>query len=67
MAAVNDLRAREPAAALLERAYRMALLLQARCAAATTADDAAGAGFERHALAAELLALLDEARAALLR
>lgn len=58
---------REAAAALLERAYRMALLLQARCAAAAAAPETEDDRFERHVLAAELLAVLDEARAALLR
>jgi hypothetical protein len=57
----------ERAAALLERAYRMALLLQGRvCAAgAGTAEDPAHS-FEQVAVAAELVAILDDARAALL-
>lgn len=45
--------------ALLERAYRLALLLDEACRAAR--DDAA---FDRAVLSAELLALLDDARAA---
>lgn len=58
---------REQVAALLERAYRMALVLQGRvCAtAACTAEDPAHS-FEQVAVAAELVAILDDARAALL-
>ncbi len=51
----------QEAAALLERAYRMALLLQGRLGDCT--DEAA---FEPMALARELLSLLDDARVALL-
>ena len=51
----------QDAAALLERAYRMALLLQGRLA--TGADEAA---FEPMTLAGELVTLLDDARVALL-
>jgi hypothetical protein len=57
----------ERVAALLERAYRMALLLQGCvCAAgARTAEDPAHP-FDQVAVAAELVAILDDARAALL-
>jgi hypothetical protein len=54
----------EATAALLERAYRMALLLQEQCAPGPA--PAVEAGFAARALAAELVALLDEARVALL-
>lgn len=67
MAAVSGLRGREPAAALLERAYRIALVLCERCGHAGMTNEADTPTFERQVLAAELLALLDEARAALLR
>ncbi|MCM5681432.1 hypothetical protein M8A51_18040 [Schlegelella sp. S2-27] len=54
----------ETTAALLERAYRMALLLQERC---MQEPGAAGeAGFAASALATEVVALLDDARVALL-
>jgi hypothetical protein len=58
---------REQVAALLERAYRMALLMQGRVctAGAGTAEDPAHS-FEQVAMAAELVAILDDARAALL-
>lgn len=54
-------------AALLERAYRMALLLRSRLAAPgshAAADEAAD--FECLAVASELLDLIDEVRAGLL-
>jgi hypothetical protein len=55
-------------AALLERAYRLALVLHGRQAARTPADGEVDDGaFEQLALAAELLALLDDARAGLVR
>jgi len=56
-------------AVLLERAYRLALVLQGRQAdAAQPADgDVDPHAFEQLALATELLALLDDARAGLLR
>lgn len=53
-----------PVAELLERGYRLALLLQASSVGAAPAaprDD-----FESFVLAAELVAVLDEARAGLL-
>lgn len=54
----------EAAAALLERAYRMSLLLQEQCAPGPGPADEAG--FTARTLAAELVALLDDARVALL-
>ena len=55
-------------AVLLERAYRLALVLHGRQAACTPAEgDVDDGAFEQLALAAELLALLDDARAALVR
>lgn len=58
---MNDARADHRTAELLERAYRMALLLQG-----ANATGAPAHAFERMAVAAELVALLDEARVALL-
>jgi hypothetical protein len=57
------------AALLLERAYRIALVLQARQtgSAAPTDGDVDPRAFEQLALAAELVTLLDDARAALVR
>ena len=49
----------------LERAYRIALLLQGRLA--DRGDHSDEAAFEPMTLAVELVALLDDARAALLR
>ena len=56
-------------ALLLERAYRIALVLQARQAgsAAPTEGDVDPRAFEHLALAAELVTLLDDARAGLVR
>ena len=56
-------------ALLLERAYRIALVLQARQAgsAAPTEGDVDPRTFEQLALAAELVTLLDDARAGLVR
>jgi hypothetical protein len=56
-------------ALLLERAYRIALVLQARQAssAAPTEGDVDPRAFEQLALAAELVTLLDDARAGLVR
>jgi hypothetical protein len=57
----------EEASALLERAYRMALILQSRlCAGELEATDIQAEAFEQFAIAKELVAVLDEARAALL-
>ena len=55
-------------AALLERAYRLALVLHDRQADAADAADGEldPRSFEQLALASELLALLDDARAGLL-
>ena len=60
----DDARRLEATAALLERAYRMALLLQDQCRQRAKADDEAG--FAACMLTAELVALLDDARAGLL-
>jgi len=57
---------RERIAPLLERAYRMALVLQARSQPWTGTADIQAPAFERFAIAAELVELLDEARAVLL-
>jgi hypothetical protein len=58
---------REQVAALLERAYRMALLLQGHaCAAGAGSAEDPAHSFEQVAMTAELVALLDDARAALL-
>ena len=57
----------EKTAALLERAYRMALMLQGRAGAGDL--EVAGVqadAFEQFAVVNELVATLDEARAALL-
>jgi hypothetical protein len=56
---------REKTAALLERAYRMALVLQGRICAGEVGVVQAHA-FEQIAVATELVAMLDEARVALL-
>lgn len=60
----------EAAAALLERAYRLALVLETAgaCHPKTppTPGDPPACGFAHTVLAAELVTLLDEARAALL-
>lgn len=57
----------EETAALLERAYRMALVLQGRvCAAGADVVDIPAHSFEQIAVVAELLAILDEARVSLL-
>lgn len=54
-------------AVLLERAYRMALLLRSRLAApGRHAADDEGTDFEGLAVASELLDLIDEVRAGLL-
>lgn len=53
----------EATAALMERAYALALVLRERVDARAIAADP----FEHRVLAAELVALLDEARASLLR
>jgi hypothetical protein len=55
----------ERTAALLERAYRMALVLQSCCR--REREPVTEHLFERVALSAELVEVLDEARAALLR
>lgn len=57
----------ERTAALVERAYRMALVLKA-CALGGQDDASAEglAGFERIAISSELVELLDEARCTLL-
>ena len=59
--------ARPDTAVLLERAYRLALVLHDRQQAACTPaeDEVDPSAFEKLALAAELLSLLDDARAAL--
>lgn len=56
-------------AGLLERAYRIALVLHGRQAgsAAATDGDVDPRAFEQLALAAELVSLLDDARAGLVR
>jgi hypothetical protein len=56
-------------ALLLERAYRLALVLHGRQADASAPDegDVDPRAFEQLALAAELVALLDDARAGLVR
>lgn len=56
-------------AVLLERAYRLALVLHDRQSDATrpAGDDVDAGAFEQLALSAELLALLDDARAGLVR
>lgn len=59
--------AKEKAAALLERAYRMALVLQGRaCSGDVEAADVQAGAFEQFAVVMELVAILDEARVALL-
>ena len=58
---------REQAAALLERAYRMALVLQGQCGRAEIESlGISSEAFEPFAVASELVAVLDEARVALL-
>jgi hypothetical protein len=56
-------------ALLLERAYRLALVLHGRHSDASAPDegDVDPRAFEQLALAAELVALLDDARAGLVR
>jgi hypothetical protein len=57
----------EKTAALLERAYRMALVLQGGiCAGDLEANPVQASTFEQFAIANELVAILDEARVALL-
>jgi hypothetical protein len=53
----------EATAALMERAYGLALVLRDRLGAGAAAADA----FEQGVLARELVALLDDARASMLR
>lgn len=56
----------EEASALLERAYRMALVLESRlCAGDPETADIQAAAFEQFAIAKELVAVLDEVRAML--
>ena len=56
----------EKTAALLERAYRMALALQGRiCAGDVEAEYVQAGTFEEFAIANELVAILDEARVTL--
>ena len=57
----------EKTAALLERAYRMALVLQGRiCAGDAESQDAPAGAFEDFVIARELVSILDEARVSLL-
>jgi hypothetical protein len=64
---VRSIARQEKTAALLERAYRMALMLQGRvCAGDLEVADVQVDAFEQFAVATELVAILDEARVALL-
>jgi hypothetical protein len=64
---VGSIAQQEKTAALLERAYRMALMLQGRvCAGNVDVTDDQARAFEQIAVATELVALLDEARVTLL-
>lgn len=57
----------EKTAALLERAYRLALVMEGRCIPAhIEACEVASREFEDFAVAKELVAILDEARISLL-
>ena len=67
MGGVRSIEGQEKTAALLERAYRMALVLQGRaCAGDLEVADVHADAFEQFAVAAELVAILDEARVVLL-